>query len=1169
MGNSNIQHPASSIEFNGYLLRLPGIKAAIFPRTVRFSANLLVAFLLALAGGRGAFAQVAQSNFGRNRIQYSQEKWQYLISNHFDVYYGQSSEAYARRAIAIAEQEYLRITELIGYSPYNRIRFYLYDSPLRLSESNVGLETSATLLGGKTSFLKSIIEVSYTRSQAELRREVARGLARSMIYDMMYGGSFTEAVQNSYLMMLPEWFTEGAVAYAAEGWSLQLDNWARDEAEAGRMRRPSARNGQEAEWLGQSLWAFIAERYGRSNVSNILNLTRIIRNEESAISSTLGISYNKVLREWRTGYSALAEQTKQIMAPLPEDKLLKLRLRPEDQIFGIALSPSGRFAAWASQDEGRTRVGIKDLLTGRQRVLWRQGERHHDTKAVPMSPVAFVGSERIATVHHRGGQMELLVLTISGKVFERFPLGDIDQVQHLAFSDDGKKGVLIGSDHGQTDLYQINPRSGKIRKLTDDLADEADPVLDEEGNHVYYASTQLEPGDTAGLSSTGRRIAVRNRIYKLSLNAKALPVRVAEARGSLTGPQLHPELGLLAVSDESGALNLVQIDSGRAGAPVTGFASSLDRVATSFKTGHAVALVRFDGRTRLLKMDSLAVLEQGRLPETPWRENHPLRPAEADRVVLHPIKPQDMTVPTSPADSSATQQSQPVAKAPAPAVVAPLAPLAVPATPPPTTEVDPAIDIRNYVFEDEKAQPATQAANAPATPAAPAPTPARRLGQLPASGVAVSGALPPGAGSASAMPTLQEARSGRKLIQKDVYQPPVIVQGPFPSMNRLSSNSVTTSFAVDPYRGWGVLIEAGMADYFENHKFQVRALPFLDLRQAILQADYQYLKHRVDFSAHFSKNALFITDNYLQKNYLYKYQVGASYPISRSFRVAAFPYYQETEYYNLTDNSANSPYGDKSRGYLGGRLELVFDNSYTNASNITTGSKMRLVAENNAALKRPEGSFGSVYVDLRRYQKVHKEITLALRASAGRNFGPAKKQYMLGGMDNWLFNQFSDRSTQASDNPLLAPTLQTEGHADWFFNSFVTNMRGFDYNAMNGNNFVLLNAELRMPLIKYLYKGPIASNFMRNFQVVTFSDIGSAWSGGSLLSKENTINTTITKQNPFTITTINSRSPFLIGYGAGVRTMMLGYYVKFDFALGRQDYTTLNKRFYLTLGYDF
>ena len=71
------------------------------------------------------------------------------------------------------------------------------------------------------------------------------------------------------------------------------------------------------------------------------------------------------------------------------------------------------------------------------------------------------------------------------------------------------------------------------------------------------------------------------------------------------------------------------------------------------------------------------------------------------------------------------------------------------------------------------------------------------------------------------------------------------------------------------------------------------------------------------------------------------------------------------------------------------------------------------------------------------------------------------------------------------------------------------------------------------------------------------------------MSKENTINTTVTKQNPFIITTVNSRSPFLIGYGAGVRTMMLGYYVKFDFALGRQDYTTLNKRFYLTLGYDF
>ncbi len=1094
---------------------------------------------------RPAIAQMAQQSFGRNRVQYQQLQWQYLVSNHFDVFYAGNSEAYARRAIALAESEYVRITELIGYSPYNRIRFYLYDSPQLLSESNVGLEATPTILGGKTSFLKSIIEVAYTQSQERLRQDIARGLARSMVYDMMYGGSFTEAVQNSYLMMLPEWFTEGAVAYAADGWSLDLDNWARDEALAGRMRRLAARQGQEAERLGQSFWAFVADRYGRANVSNILNLTRIIRNEESAIGSTLGVPYGKVVRDWRQNFLTLAEQTQQQLSPLPEDKLMRLRLRAEDEIFGVALSPSGRFAAWASHDEGRTRVGIKDLMTGRQRLLWRQGERHQDTKAVPTSPVAFVGSDKVATVHHRKGQMELLILTVSGKVFERYPLGDIDQVQYLAFSEDGKKGVLVGSDHGQTDLYQINPRSGKVRKLIDDVADEADPSLDEDGSTVYYASTQLAPADTSGATQQARRLAQRWRIYKLDLTGKAKPMRVAQGPGNLFAPYLHPTLGLVALSDQSGALNLMQTDAGQAW-PLTSYATSLERVAYAGKGGRAAALVRYDGRTRLLRLDTLQRLPQPEVPESPWREARPLVSVESAIPTSAKAEPAPSPAPSS-VNTTPGPTSSPVpqpAQVPTPPSVAQQAP---PASGPPA-EADPEVDFRRYQFEDEKASLPSPGGASPTTATPP---------------VTVPGLAPP----VVRTPTLQEMRNARKLLQKEVYQPPIMIQGPFGAGKKLSSTSVTTSFIVDPFRGWGLIAEAGMADYFENHRFTVRATPFLDLRSALLSADYLYLKHRVDFSAHFRRNSLFFAqDNFAQKNFLYVYQVGASYPVSRSFRVGAYPYVQQTNFYDLFDNTQ---VGQKSRSYLGGRLELVYDNSFTNSANITTGTKARLMVERNAGLRASNTSWSQLHIDVRHYQRIHKEITLALRGSAGRFLGNAKKQYMVGGMDNWLFNQFADRP-EGPDNPLAnTGQFSTEGRVDWFFNPFVTNMRGFDYNAMSGPNFVVFNAELRLPLIKYLYKGPIASNFLRNFQIVGFTDVGSAWSGKSLLGRENSINTNVTARPPFVITTVNTRSPFLIGYGAGVRTLMLGYYVKFDFALGQQDFNQLNRRFYLTLGHDF
>ena len=52
-------------------------------------------------------------------------------------------------------------------------------------------------------------------------------------------------------------------------------------------------------------------------------------------------------------------------------------------------------------------------------------------------------------------------------------------------------------------------------------------------------------------------------------------------------------------------------------------------------------------------------------------------------------------------------------------------------------------------------------------------------------------------------------------------------------------------------------------------------------------------------------------------------------------------------------------------------------------------------------------------------------------------------------------------------------------------------------------------------------------------------------------------------------TVTNYESPFLIGYGFGVRTMLMGYYLKFDLAWGVEDFKNQGKEFYFSFGYDF
>jgi hypothetical protein len=61
---------------------------------------------------------------------------------------------------------------------------------------------------------------------------------------------------------------------------------------------------------------------------------------------------------------------------------------------------------------------------------------------------------------------------------------------------------------------------------------------------------------------------------------------------------------------------------------------------------------------------------------------------------------------------------------------------------------------------------------------------------------------------------------------------------------------------------------------------------------------------------------------------------------------------------------------------------------------------------------------------------------------------------------------------------------------------------------------------------------------------------------------------TITDDN-FKIQIKNYLNPWLYSYGLGVRTVMLGYYVKCDVAWPVENYEVLKPRLFVTLGFDF
>ncbi|MDX5436031.1 MAG: outer membrane protein assembly factor, partial [Pontibacter sp.] len=392
--------------------------------------------------------------------------------------------------------------------------------------------------------------------------------------------------------------------------------------------------------------------------------------------------------------------------------------------------------------------------------------------------------------------------------------------------------------------------------------------------------------------------------------------------------------------------------------------------------------------------------------------------------------------------------------------------------------------------------------------------------------------------------------------------------GPLDYDLRFSVQEIITSVEADPLLGFGIVAGVEMTDLFENHRIRGTAFMRTDFETNSFFAEYMNLTGRVDLGVQFNRSTLVgsllnapgsvvnFTKNELTPV--------LKYPLSHTTSLHLKPKLVNTRFTYKNDFSIP----DTVESFWGGNAELVYDNSVITGVNQREGTRFKVGILSLKGVESSQGNFNKLYVDFRHYLKIHRQIILATHVSYGTFFGNSKKKFLIGGMDNWLL---ADEAEEAELND-----VQINSPADLFYLEYITPLRGFNFNVRSGSRHLLANAELRIPIVQYLYNGPIASGFFRNLQLTAFADAGSAYSGANPFSGNNSINTRVTggtsdplNVDPFDITVINYRNPFLLGYGVGARTTLLGVYGKLDVAWGEAEDNRVGPKFYVTLGYDF
>ena len=1197
---------------------------------------LLVLFLTILV--HQASAQMSVDEFGKNRLQFKNFDWRYLSSENFDIYFYDGGNEIAKQAAQYLEDEFERITDLLGYSPYTKTRIFLYNSVTDLQQSNVGANNTNFSVGGETDFVKPQVEIAYPGLMSDFKEELVYKISQMLINDMMFGGSLGDMFQSSYLLTLPEWYIDGAASYIAYGWNVELDDYMRDHFINGKPKKLNKYLGEDARMIGQSVWNFIAERYGRTNIANILNLTRIIRKEDKSISNTLGISFQNFIEEWLTFYMDVSNYVLTSYMPPEKDKI-EIKNRRNYKYHKLKISPDGHYLAYSRNYRGKYKVILDDLQSRRSIDIMTGGYKVINQQIEYEMPImSWIDNENLAIITKKYGKNFLWFFNVNSRRRQKKELTRLSNIKDFDVSESGNLAVMSADLNGQSDIFLISLRRNSIKRITKDIYDDINPKFIPGSSSIIFSSNR--PSDSLKVDNK-MNIEELSDVYNLFVysidTTRNLLFRVTNTLSRNVNPIPISDSEFYYISNQQGIDNLYKFNINRKiYTQVSNFRSSiLDYDLAPNKSGLAFSMLD-NGITSIYYYPNFDLNQNTFTPQTRRQEvinaKFVAEKIQSRRVMLKDsltrakiAEQQKLIFP----DANIDEEKE-------------ILPDKVEVIDSDMLEL---IDTDNFTFESESTPPETQVAEdtlvEESTPEILAEIDTVDDESMPTETLAESDTIAEESilpeiqaqedstaeesTVAQAVDTTEDEQSLEDIIEQQYadpaetqlddplqkrYDEPVIssgefidtdnyvfdkenvqetqkqesflskyrkfkkeneILGPYDYKTQFSAQNLVTSFVIDPLLGFGIQLEMSMNDMLEDHKFLGGILATTNLRSGKLFGEYQYLKHTIDFNVRYDRKSLYRgTEAGSQKYALNQFELGAALPFNNTSRIAIKPFYAMTTYNDLNGLTLTNPTPNTETSnmvhYLGFKAEYVFDNTVVTGLNMTSGLKGKIGYSMYQSVDESEKSFSNFYIDFRNYQKIHKEFVFATRLYYGRFMGPNQQSYLLGGLDNWLFN-----STNATgpDDPLV--NLPLVDNSDQLFLQYVMPLRGFNYNTFNGTNAMVVNFELRFPIIKYFSSKPISSSFLRNLLFVGFYDIGSAWTGKSPFATENSVNTQYINNegSPFQARIQNFNNPWLSSYGFGLRTVLLGYYMKFDLAYPIEDYTIGKPRFLVSLGYDF
>ena len=1034
-----------------------------------------------------------QSTFGKSRVQYKEFNWTSYQFQEFDTYYYRGGKPLAEYTATIAHIQLQKIEKQLLFNFEKRIQFVIYNSFSDFKQSNLGYKQHDDYnIGGKTQIVESKILLYFDGDYNHLNTQIGAGVTKILLNEMMYGGNMADVFTNSTLLNLPDWFSDGLVAFIADPWNMQMENLVKDKIGTGKFKNFNHLEKEDAVLAGYSIWHYISNTYGNSAVAEILYMIRLSRNIENGFQFVLGKSVNTINKEWLDYYF----QT-DITGIYPSSNSLPIKIKDQEKITQIEISPNGRKMAFVSNEMGKYKIWLYDLKNRKQKKIISVGYKLDRITDFIVPVIAWEPKgKKLAFITEKKGKIQMNYYDISKGETTTFELQHLQKVLSMEYDKKGKVLLFSAVRQNQTDIFTFEVVGHKLTNITNDKFLDLDPSFSLDNEFIIFSSNRkrdvLYENDDISTYTKNNDLFLYN--YKTE-SSKLLRLTVTPEVHELQPKPIKDNLySFLANTNGVNNRFIVRIDSTKIEtdtsifyqqnlfiSPFTNY--NRDIICYDFKpkAGHLLEVLYLNGNytvydkklTRKIKKSEINLTDSHFLQ---LKKNKIQSKSELKRITIDSLWKVNK------------------------------------------------IDIENYQFGDFK----------------------EIIDRLNNKGNTYS-------------------IDNRKILKLPKARNYFISFTTDYVLSQFDNSYITKSY--QPYTNYktplflnpdfDALIKVGTADLFENYKIIGGVRLSDDLKSNGYMLSFLDNKYRLDKSYIFSSQSInMLQNNALQKIYSYEFRGVFNWPFDEVFSTRSSVSFRNDKTVFMATDILNLAKENTYSNWITLRNEVVFDNTINKGLNLYNGGRYKIFTEYYRLLEDVKTNMIILGLDARNYKKVSHSIVWANRIAASTSFGNQKLLYYMGGVDAWLMPKFN-KATDVAENE------------NYSYQTLATNMRGFYQNVRNGNSFFVVNTEFRVPLFKYILRRPITSDFINNFQIVTFADFGTAWNGLTPFSKDNQINYEIIENGPITITIDKQKNPFVGGFGFGARSRLFGYFLRADWAWGVEDSYVLPSILYISLGLDF